>query len=242
MTALQVLDAPQVLDTAQVLEANAATDAVRAAIIHDDPLQRAGIRSLVESTAAVHVIGDYPSVRACAGVTPAPDILLMGARQLRDRPQPIPPAPGRAEQARIPVVVLMRPDDTATLRTAVLQTVQGYVDPDTCDKDIEDAVVAVARGGTYLSSSIAEILVGWAASKMTSQKYSPAEAAKVLTVRECEVLTALGEGITNAQIARRLYIQEATVRSHVYHILSKLDLRTRTEAVLLGNSYGLDWW
>ncbi|MFI1400461.1 LuxR C-terminal-related transcriptional regulator [Streptomyces sp. NPDC020681] len=230
MTEHQVLDVPT-------------TDIVRTAIIHDDPLQRAGIRSLVESSPLIDVIGDYGSMRAFAGVGAVPDVVLMGARQLQDRPSVITPAPGRTERDRSPaVVVLLWPDDTSTLRSAILQTVQGYVDPRTSDRDIRDAVVAASRGGTYLSSSIAEILVGWTASKMTSQTHSPADAAKELTIRECEVLTALGEGITNAQIARRLYIQEATVRSHVYHILSKLNLRTRTEAVLLGHSFGLDWW
>ncbi|MEV6948655.1 response regulator transcription factor [Streptomyces sp. NPDC051172] len=224
----------------QVVEARPASDLVRTVIIHDDPLQRVGIRSLVEASPDIDVIGDYGSVRAFTGATGAPDVLLLGATQLLDRAAPIAPAAGRSE--RVPaVVVLMRPEDTTALRSAVLQTVQGYVDPSTGENDIGTAVVAASRGRMFLSSSIAEVLVGWAAARMTRQHVDPADVVRDLTAREREVLVALGEGITNAQIARRLYIQEATVRSHVYHILTKLSLRTRTEAVLLGHGLGPDY-
>ncbi|MER6346066.1 LuxR C-terminal-related transcriptional regulator [Streptomyces sp. NPDC001595] len=226
----------------QVAEAHPASDLVRTVIIHDDPLQRAGIRSLAQASSVIDVVGDYGSVHAFTGGVRRPDVLLVGARQLPDRPEAVVPAAGRTGEGRSPaVVVVMRPDDTRALRSAVMQTVHGYVDPCTGEQDIGVAVLAASRGRTFLSSSIAEVLVGWAASRLTRQRVSPSEALEELTAREREVLVALGEGITNAQIARRLYIQEATVRSHVYHILTKLGLGTRTEAVLLGHGLGPDW-
>jgi DNA-binding NarL/FixJ family response regulator len=102
-------------------------------------------------------------------------------------------------------------------------------------------VLAASRGRTFLSSSIAEVLVGWAASRLFKQHINPSDVLEKLSVREREVLAAMGEGATNTQIARKLFIQEATVRSHIHHILTKLGLSTRTEAVLLGHGLGPDW-
>ncbi len=246
LTDVEFLQSEREVDTEmaniQVAEAEPASNLVRTVIIHDDPLQRAGIRSLAQASSFIDVVGAYGSVHAFTGGVRRPDVLLVGASQLPDRPEPIAPAAGRTEGARTPaVVVVMRPDDTRALRSAVLQTVHGYVDPSTGEHDIGAAVLAASRDRTFLSSSIAEVLVGLAASRLARQRVSPSEVLEELTVREREVLVALGEGITNGQIARRFYIQEATVRSHIYHILTKLGLGTRTEAVLLGHGLGPDW-
>lgn len=224
----------------QLAEVEPASGLVRTVIVHDDPLQRAGIRSLAQASSVIDVVGTYGSVHAFTGRVRRPDVLLVGAGQLPDRPEPSPA--GRSEAARAPaVVVVMRPNDTAALRNAVVHSVYGYVDPSTGEDDIGAAVLAAARGRTFLSSSIAEVLVGWAASRLSRQQIDPSEVLEKLSVREREILVALGEGATNARIARILFIQEATVRSHVYHILTKLSLGTRTEAVLLGHSLGPDW-
>ncbi|MBE8516413.1 response regulator transcription factor [Amycolatopsis sp. H6(2020)] len=211
-------------------------------IIHEDPLQRAGIRSLAEASSVIDVVGTYGSAQAHGSGVRRPDVLLVGPGQLPDPQEVIAPVVGRTEGARTPaVVVVLRPDDTRALRNAVLQNVHGYVDPSTGEHDIGAAVLAASHRRTFLSSSIAEVLVGWAAPRLAQQHVSPSEVLEQLTVREREVLVALGEGITNAQIARKFCIQDATVRSHIYHIMTKLGLRTRTEAVLLGHGLGPDW-
>jgi DNA-binding NarL/FixJ family response regulator len=216
--------------------------AIRTVIVDADPLQRVGIRSIMQSHPRVEVIGDFESVaQVCAGVPELhPDVLLVGAEQLGERLRVALRRLTCATPDRSPAVVtLMRPDDQSALRTAVLCSVRGFVDKFTSHQDLANAVQEVVGGRTYLSASIAEVLVAWTVTRINREPMSAGQVEATLTDRELQVLVVLGEGVTNTAIARRLRIQEATVRSHVHHILTKLQLRTRTEAALLGHSYAM---
>jgi DNA-binding NarL/FixJ family response regulator len=112
--------------------------------------------------------------------------------------------------------------------------VRGFVDQHSAGTDLARAVVAMAQSEVFMSPTLAGRLLDWTASRL------PRRLAKLtrLSLREREVLSLLGRGESNLDIARRLRIREATVRSHVYHILTKLDLKSRTEAALLGYQHG----
>lgn len=217
---------------------------VRMMIIVEDPLHRAGIRSIVTAHPRIEVVGDFDSPHTAAlgsTVGSRPDVVLVGSvyldEKLRSTLRHLSPV-GR--ERALTVIALLRPDDEAALRNAVRCAARGFVDTSTSHEDLGRAVVEVFGGRIYLSSSIAEVLVGWMATQITHEPIHAADLEAELTARELQVLASLGEGITNTHIARRLRIREATVRSHIYHILTKLRLRTRTEAVLVGHRYAMN--
>ncbi|MGW3107981.1 LuxR C-terminal-related transcriptional regulator [Streptomyces sp. NPDC001100] len=211
---------------------------VHLVVLDEDPILRAGIRAILDSFSRIEITADFASVRQAFAqpLRARPDVLLIGADCLQDRS-----GASLTEQflpgASPALVILMQPDDAVTLRRAVKYAVRGFVDRNTSQRDLGTAVLEAHEGRTYLSASIAEVLVGWTADGLRREHLSLPQVEDVLTERELEVLEALGHGVTNTVIAHRLHVQEATVRSHVYHILTKLNLRTRTEAVLLGHSY-----
>lgn len=209
---------------------------IRLAILDEDPLLRAGIRSLMESRPQIEVVADADSVREMSAVVHRirAEVLIAGAEHLDERFRcalPVQAHPG------LRVVAIMQPGDQVMLRNAVMCTVSGYVDRATSHQDLGLAVTEAHGGRTYLSPSIAQTLVGWVATRIGQESVPMREIERALTERELQVLLAMADGVTNTTIARRLQIREATVRSHIYHIINKLDLRTRTEAVLAGHSY-----
>lgn len=214
----------------------------RMVIIVDDPLHRAGIRSIMAAHPRIEVVGDFDSPHTAfqGAAGSSPDVVLVGSvyldENLRSALTYLNSAPGEGGPM---VIALLRPDNKAALRNAVRCAARGFVDANTSHEDLGRAVIEVVSGRTYLSSAIAEVLVGWTATWITREPTQAVNLAE-LTERERQVLISLGEGITNTQIARRLLIREATVRSHIYHIMTKLQLSTRTEAVLVGHRYALN--
>jgi DNA-binding NarL/FixJ family response regulator len=227
--------ATDILQLTDVRNAN-----VRLMVVDKDPILRAGIRSIMRPYSEIEVVGDFDSMRHAAARAPwvRPNVLLVGPRHLDDQfddtLQHL--VSFRPDRVRA-VLTVVHAHDQVALSSAIMRSVRGFVDRNTCHEDLGQAVLDVHDGRTYLSSSIAETLVGWVATWIDREQIPLTEIDRTLTQRELEILAALGDGITNTAIARRLHIQEATVRSHVYHILSKLNLRTRTEAVLAGYSY-----
>jgi DNA-binding NarL/FixJ family response regulator len=122
---------------------------------------------------------------------------------------------------------------------AIHAGVRAFVSGSAADRELPVAVRLIASGGAYLSPNYAGLLFDWLATQLPLDLTCLRRAAAALTDREREVLRYLGQGCTNARIARELYISETTVRSHVYHILTKLGLNTRTEAVLFGYQFRL---
>ncbi|WP_327367122.1 response regulator transcription factor [Streptomyces sp. NBC_01217] len=212
---------------------------IRLAIMEEDPLIRAGVSSIVRSHTGIEVVDDVDlSWRAMTAPRADVDVLLVGGELLSDAfIQAL--AQGNCDRpdAEVGLVAVLQANDTATLRSAVMSSARGFVDRGTSHKDIGPAVREVYEGRTYLSSSIAATLVSWAARWAHREQLPVPKIEAALTERELQILEALGDGMTNTAIARRLNIQEATVRSHTYHILNKLNLSTRTEAALAGHSY-----
>lgn len=227
--------ATDILQLPEVLKAN-----IRLMVVDEDPILRAGIRSIMHPYPEIEVVGDFDSMRRAAARAPQarPNVLLVGPRHLDDQfDDTLQHLVGFRPDRGPAVLTVVHAHDQVALRSAVMRSVRGFVDRNTSHEDLGQAVLDVHNGRTYLSSSIAETLVGWVATWIDREQIPLTEIERTLTERELEILAALGDGITNTAIARRLHVREATVRSHVYHILSKLNLRTRTEAVLAGYSY-----
>ncbi len=214
-----------------------AARSIRLAIVEEDPLVRAGVAAIVQSHERIEVIdGVDLSWRGAAEWDV--DVLLVGGEFLDDAfGKTFGQRTGGRPEAEVGLVAVLQADDTAMLRSAVMCSARGFVDRETSHLDIGRAVCEVYEGRTYVSSSIAETLVGWVARGVHRERLPVPQIEAALTERELQILEALGDGMSNTAIARRLHIQEATVRSHTYHILNKLNLSTRTEAVLAGHNY-----
>jgi DNA-binding NarL/FixJ family response regulator len=200
----------------------------RVLLVDDHPVVRMGLRGMLE--ADVTVVGEAGS--GDEAVTRArelePDVILMDLR--------MPGGDGVSAIGRIladrpgtRVIVLTTYETDQDIVRAVEAGAAGYLLKDTSRADLLAAIASAARGETVLSPSVATRLV----SRMR------APAAETLTRRETQVLELVAKGMTNAEVGRRLYISETTVKTHLLRIFGKLGVSDRTAAVTTALDKGL---
>lgn len=137
----------------------------------------------------------------------------------------------------VKVVALGVADTNGEVVALVEAGVTGYVGSEEPFDELVSAIESVAGGMTYCSPQLAVVLLARFAS-LAAERRSIAPAPR-LTARELEILELIGEGLTNKQIARRLFIEVATVKNHVHHILEKLEVHHRSDAVARVRAAGL---
>ncbi|MEY9855525.1 DNA-binding NarL/FixJ family response regulator [Catenulispora sp. GAS73] len=136
------------------------------------------------------------------------------------------------------VLILTTFDLDAYVYDALRAGASGFLLKDTPPRKLIEAVRTVATGETLLASAITKRLIA----RFTARPITPAptpEDLKVLTDREREVLALVAEGLTNHEIARRLYIGQGTAKTHIRNLLAKLDARDRVQLVILAYQTGL---
>ena len=195
---------------------------IRVVLVDDHPVVRAGVRALVSAQDDLDVVGEAAdSAQAVAVVAETkPDVVLMDL-SLGD-------GPGGAETTRLvrdlpsppQVLVLTTYDTEADVLEAVDAGAAGYLLKDAPPDELFRAIRGTARGETVLAPSVAGRLLQRAASP--APKVSP---------REVEILRLLARGLGNKEMARELLVSEATVKSHLSHIYTKLGVDTRAGAV-----------
>lgn len=203
---------------------------IRMIIVDDHPVVRDGLRGIFTGDDAFEVVGeaaDGPEALAVALRT-NPDVVLMDLR--------MPKMSGaeiirrlREQTPGIHVLVLTTFDDDADVLPAIEQGATGYLLKDTPRAELRDAVRAAARGETVLSPSVAGVL----AHRVRTPKQ------RVLSRREIEVLGLITRGATNREVAAKLFITEATVKTHLLHIFAKLGVNDRAAAVAAAYETGL---
>jgi len=134
-----------------------------------------------------------------------------------------------AGRARTHVLVLTTYDTDADIDRAVEAGATGYLLKDVDHDHLVDAIHAAARGETVLAPRIAQ--------RLLTRMRQPEPVT--LTAREAEVLTAVADGLNNADIGHRLHIAEATVKTHLLRVFAKLDVSDRTHAVVVALERGL---
>ncbi len=203
---------------------------IRILLVDDHPVVRMGLRGMLDAEPGLTVIGEASS--GVEGVALAraelPDIVLMDLR--------MPGGDGVEAIGRIlstttgvRVMVLTTYESDRDILRAIEAGAAGYLLKDASPAELADAVRAAARGETVLAPSVASTLV--------RQVRAPAPPA--LSARETEVLRLVAAGLTNADIGRRLFISEATVKTHLLRAFNKLDVTDRTAAVTTAMRHGL---
>ncbi len=216
--------------------------ALRVVIADDQALVRAGFKMILGADGSIEVVGEAADGEEAVGLVRRlrPDVVLMDVR--------MPVLDGLEATRRIAgidsnaarVIMLTTFDLDEYVYAALRAGASGFLLKDVSPEQLVAAVRLVAAGDALLAPSITRRLVERFAAP-ASVPHLPAGAADLasLTAREREVLVLMARGLSNAELAERLTLSEATVKTHVARILAKLDLRDRVHAVVLAYETGL---
>jgi len=210
---------------------------IRVVICDDQVVVREGLRAILRTAAQIEVVGE-----ACDGAKAVdlagalhPDVVLMDLKMpgvngvqatctIRDR------------YPEVRVLVLTTYDADEWVFDAVRSGAAGYLLKDTSREGLIAAILGTTAGQSFVDPDVAGKLMGQVA------RVAPSSATTItadLSEREVEVLSLLARGLTNSDIARRLYLSEGTVRNYVSSLLTKLDVADRTQAAVLALRHGL---
>jgi DNA-binding NarL/FixJ family response regulator len=219
----------------------------RVVIADDQALVRAGFRMILEADSSIEVVGEAVNGASAVDVVRRlqPDVVLMDVRMpvldgLEATRQIL-----ADSEASPRIIMLTTFDIDEYVYTALRAGASGFLLKDVTPEQLVASVKLVATGDALLAPSITRRLVerfaapaSSAAPNAASSAGASAEVAS-LTAREREVLVLMARGLSNAELAERLVVSEATVKTHVARILGKLGLRDRVQAVVLAYETGL---
>jgi len=215
---------------------------IRLLLVDDQQLVRTGFRMIVQDEPDIEVVGEAGDGRA--GIDEArrlrPDVIVMDIRMpvldgieatrriVRDRAVP---------DARVLVLTTFDADENVI--EALRAGASGFLLKDVTPSDFVAAIRTVAAGDALLAPTVTRRLLDRFADRLPPVNAERNAALRDLTQREVEVLKLIARGRSNREIAEELVLAEPTVKTHVSHVLDKLDLRDRAQAVVLAYEAGL---
>ena len=212
---------------------------VRVLLVDDDDLMRAGLRAVLSTADTVEVVGEAGDGREAAPLVRAvrADVVLMDIRMpdldgiaaTRD-------VLAAAPDVRVVILTTFEQDDY--IFDALRAGASGFLLKRTTPEDLVAAIHTVAAGDSLLSPSVTRRVIDRMAEQPTPDA-ADVRAIDELTPRERDVLAHVARGLSNAEIAAALVIEESTVKTHVKRILQKLRLRDRVQAVIYAYEAGL---
>ncbi|HHF43604.1 MAG TPA: response regulator transcription factor [Candidatus Aminicenantes bacterium] len=208
---------------------------VRLLIADDHEIVRKGLRVLLETSTEVEVVGEAVNGREALSKAAQyrPDLILLdlvmpgkdGLEVIKEIKNNFP---------SVKILVLTSYSEEEKLAQALKEGVLGYLLKDSSPEELLEAIKEVSQGKTHLSPELAFRVV-----RLLYGKTTPLSNSEFLTKRELEVLNLLAQGLSDREIAQRLFISPRTVGTHVSNILTKLGVKNRTQAVLLAQEKGL---
>jgi DNA-binding NarL/FixJ family response regulator len=213
-------------------------EVIRVLIVDDQQLVRKGLRSVL-AEGAIEVVGECEEG---AGAVEAvrrlrPDVVLMDVR-MRGMDGPEATRLIREQPDAPPVLALTTYDDDDTLEASLTAGAAGFLLKDAPGEEIIRATRSVAAGAGWLDPAVAERVLRVYRARSVNRRDGAALLA-LLTPRELEVLTLVARALSNDEIAGRLFLSEATVKTHINRLLSKLELRDRAQAIVFAYQQGV---
>jgi DNA-binding NarL/FixJ family response regulator len=213
---------------------------IRVLLCDDQALVRSGFRMILETREDLEVVGEAEDGVQALELTwrQLPDVVLMDVRMPRlDGVEATRRLVAAGADAR--VLILTTFDLDEHVFEALRAGASGFLLKDVQPAQLVDAIRVVARGEALLAPTVTRRLLDRFARSLPGAPEPPAPELAELTDREREVLALLAEGLSNAELAERLFLSETTVKTHVSSILRKLGLRDRVQAVVLAYQAGL---
>jgi DNA-binding NarL/FixJ family response regulator len=207
---------------------------IRVLIADDEPLIRAGIRTVLESTTDIHVVAEADNGGEVTGTAIAGlvDVALLDIRMpILDGLGALAELQRRAPE--IKVVMLTSFSEEPNVVRALRGGAAGFVLKNCSADELIAAVRAAHNGDAYLSPAVTRLVLRFVTpDRAVSRDHADARLA-TLTAREREVLGLVAEGMSNAEVGRGLHMSEATIKTYVSRILTKLECTNRVQAALL---------
>ena len=209
-------------------------------LVDDEQLVRSGLRMILESAGDIEVVGEAGDGGGAVDQVRLhrPEVVLMDIR--------MPAMDGLAatrELTALPdpprIIILTTFELDEYVHTALENGAVGFLLKDTPPRDLIQAVHIVAEGNAMLAPSVTRRLIAEFAARNSTQAVAARTQLEALTDREREVAVAIAQGLSNAEIAKLLFMSEATVKAHVSHVLAKLNLTNRVQAAMLVHDAGL---
>ncbi|MCP9953150.1 response regulator [Actinomadura madurae] len=211
---------------------------IRVVLADDQPLIRAGLRVLVADTPDMEIVGEAGTGAEAVALAEraAPDVVVMDIR--------MPDMDGIEATRRITgahVLMLTTFDDDEYVYGSLRAGASGFLVKDMALEEILAAIRVVANGDALIAPSVTRRLIAEFAARPESRSEPAPEPRRAdgVTDREREVLTLVGRGMTNAEIAEELFISVATAKAHVARLLAKLGARDRVQLVIAAYELGL---
>jgi DNA-binding NarL/FixJ family response regulator len=214
---------------------------IRVLVADDQPLIRAGLRTLLSAQAGIEIVGEASTGAAAIAESArlTPDVVVMDIRMpgtdgIKATAQVVrqPAGPPR-------VLVLTTYDTDEYVFDALAAGASGFLLKDARPEDLIDGVRVVAAGDALLAPSVTRRLIGLFVTGAPSPARRYDDRLGTLTERELEVLRLVAGGMSNAEIGTELHVSGNTVKTHVAHVLGKLGLRDRVHAVIFAYESGL---
>jgi DNA-binding NarL/FixJ family response regulator len=212
---------------------------IRVLIVDDQALVRSGFRLILETRADIEVIGEAGDGREAIGLAQelAPDVILMDIRMpLVDGIEATRRIVASGSATRILVLTTFDLDEY--VYAAIRAGASGFLLKEVRPGDLIDAIRLIAEGNALLGPTVTRRLLDRFASSDSNVRPDPTIIA-ALTEREREILELVASGLSNAELAQRLFLSEATVKTHVSNVLRKLGVRDRVQAVIAAYNAGL---
>ncbi len=202
---------------------------IRVFLLDDHEVVRRGLRELLEPEPDLEVVGEAGTAAEALARIPAlrPDVAVLDAR--------LPDGSGidvcrdiRSSQPEVKALILTSFDDDDALFAAIMAGAAGYVLKDIHGNDLVDAIRRVNTGQSLLDPAV----TGQVLERLRNGKPQDTRLAS-LSDQEQRVLSLIGEGLTNRQIAEQMFLAEKTVKNYVSSVLAKLGMERRTQAAIL---------
>jgi DNA-binding NarL/FixJ family response regulator len=216
---------------------------VRVLLVDDQPLLRTGFRMILESEPDIAVVGEAGNGERAVEEARVlqPDVVLMDIRMPRmDGVEATRLITGtQRASSQVKVLILTTFDLDEYIVEALRAGASGFLLKDVPPDDLVDAIRIVARGDAVVAPTVTRRLLDKFAEGLSLGSGRSDALLKRLTEREQGVLRLMSRGMSNAEIAKELYVSETTIKTHVGNVLGKLGLRDRVQAVVFAYESGL---